>query len=151
MHEGAKMPRPAPAGKRNRTALPGGLISLAWQAGGAMLARMEYPINESAHPATSIIALTVAPAAAGAGIGMLVAETLDRDSRRVGGVVLLAVAALAAVPWLVNVVGRKVAGPRSRRGSQRTLQHIRDGGVGDFSYDDYNFDDLDGVEGGPVR
>ena len=111
-----------------------------------MLEPMENPINESANPVTTTIALSVAPAAAGAGIGILLAETLDRDSRRAAGVTLLGVAVLAALPWLIHAVGRKVAGPRSKRGSARTLEKIRDGGIGDYSYESYNFDDLEGEE-----
>ena len=107
---------------------------------------MDNPINDSANPVTTTIALSVAPAAAGAGIGILLAETMDRDSRRAAGATLLGVALLAALPWLIHVVGRKMTGPRSKRGSARTLQKIRDGGLGDYSYESYNFDEIDGEE-----
>ena len=107
---------------------------------------MQQPIKESPGQVATTVALAVAPAAAGAGIGVLLAEALDRDVRRAAGVVLVGVAALAALPWFIQTIGGKVAGPRSRRGAARTLQKIRDGAIGDYSYESYNFDEIDREE-----
>lgn len=101
---------------------------------------------ETTNPVTATVALSVAPAAAGAGVGLLLAESLDRDARRAGGVVLLGVATLAALPWLASVIGKKVAGPATRRGRARTLSGIRHAGVGDYHYDDTEFDDFEDEE-----
>ena len=107
---------------------------------------MQHPIKESPDQVTTTVALAVAPAAAGAGIGILLAEALDRDARRAAGVVLIGVAVLAALPWFIHTIGCRVAGPRSRRGAARTLQKIRDGAIGDYSYESYNFDEIDREE-----
>lgn len=112
---------------------------------------MQSPHNQSANPVTTTIALSIAPAAAGAGIGMLLGDSLDRSSRRAAAVTLLGIAALAVTPWITSLVKKRVTGPRTRRGSARTLEKIRDGGVGDFDFEDYNFEEFESEELPPVR
>ena len=107
---------------------------------------MDSPLNDSINPVATTIALSVGPAAAGAGIGMLVAGTLDNSSRRAAGVTLLGLAVIAVIPLVASLVKQRVAGPASRHGNARTLAKIRDGGVGEYGYEGYNFDDLDGED-----
>jgi hypothetical protein len=104
---------------------------------------MQSPLNDSANPVATTIALSVAPAAAGAGLGMLIGDSLDRSSRRAAAVTLLGIAFLAVTPLLTSLVKKRVTGPRSRRGNAKTLEKIRDGGVGEYGYDGYNFDEFD--------
>ena len=66
-------------------------------------------------------------------------------------VTLLGLAALSVTPWLASLVKQRVTGPASKRGNARTLANIRDGGVGEFGYEGYNFDDLESEELPPVR
>ena len=91
---------------------------------------MDSPLNDSANPVATTIALSVGPAAAGAAVGMLIGETLDRSSRRAAAVTLLGLAALSVTPWLASLVKQRVTGPASKRGNARTLANIRDGGSG---------------------
>lgn len=104
---------------------------------------MENPLNDSVNPVATTIALSVGPAAAGAGIGMLIGGTLDSHARRAAGVTLIGLAALAVAPLIASLVRQRVSGPTSQRGSARTLERIRDGGVGEYGYEEYNFDDLE--------
>ncbi|MFM7180528.1 MAG: hypothetical protein ACKO2G_03565 [Verrucomicrobiales bacterium] len=112
---------------------------------------MDNPLNHSVNPVATTIALSVGPAAAGAGIGMLIGGTLDSSSRRAAGVTLIGIAILAAAPLLASLVKQRVTGPTSRRGSARTLERIRDGSVGEYGFEEYNFDDLEGEELPPVK
>lgn len=110
---------------------------------------MDSPLNDSLNPVATTIALSVGPAAAGAGIGMLIGGTLDSSSRRAAGVTLIALSVLAVAPLLASLVRQRVTGPASRRGNARTLQRIRDGGVGEYGFDGYNFDDLEEEDAQP--
>ena len=77
-----------------------------------------------------------APAILGAAAGVLMAEVLSDSARRPVGLSLACLGLAALTPALVETVVHKVSGPGTRRGSQRTLQGIRDGGLParDISY-----------------
>lgn len=77
-----------------------------------------------------------APAILGAAAGVLIAEVLSDNARRPVGLSLACLGLAALAPAIVETVVHKVNGPGTRRGSQRTLRGIRDGGVPtrDISY-----------------
>ena len=80
-----------------------------------------------------------APAVLGAAAGMLLSEALSERTRKPVGLSLGCIGLAALTPLLVNAVINKVNGPRTVRGSQRTLQGIRDAGLpaeGDAFLDD---------------
>ena len=89
-----------------------------------------------------------APAVLGAAAGMLVADVLDEKARKPIGLSLGCLGLAALTPLLVNVVVNKVNGPRTERGSLRTLRGIRDGSIPtrDINYlDDSVMEDQLGV------
>ncbi|MDB4272133.1 hypothetical protein N9879_00790, partial [bacterium] len=77
-----------------------------------------------------------APAILGAAAGVLIAEALSDGARRPVGLSLACIGLAALAPAIVETVVHKVNGPGTRRGSQRTLRGIRDGGLPprDISY-----------------
>ncbi len=77
-----------------------------------------------------------APAVLGAAAGVLLADVLSDRARKSVGLSLGCIGLAAITPLLVESVVNKVNGPRTRRGSQRTLRGIRDGGLParDISY-----------------
>ncbi|MGC6425662.1 MAG: hypothetical protein ACON5H_01550 [Akkermansiaceae bacterium] len=70
-----------------------------------------------------------APAVLGAAAGVLIADALSENARRPIGLSLACIGLAALTPALVETMMAKVNGPNTRRGSQRTLQGIRDGGL----------------------
>lgn len=85
-----------------------------------------------------------APAVLGAAAGVLIADALSEKARRSVGLSLACVGLAALTPALVETMMRKVNGPQTRRGSQRTLQGIRDGGLParEISYIEDELDEL---------
>ncbi len=81
-----------------------------------------------------------APAVLGVAAGVLVADVLSDKARKSVGLSLACVGLAALTPLLVESVMNKVSGPKTRRGSQRTLRGIRDGSLParDISYLDDN-------------
>ncbi len=79
---------------------------------------------------------SVAPAVLGAAAGILVADVLSDRARKPVGLSLACLGLAAITPLLVGSVMNKVSGPETKRGSQRTLRGIRDGGIParDISY-----------------
>jgi len=77
-----------------------------------------------------------APAVLGAAAGVMIADVLSEKARKPVGLSLACVGLAALTPLLVGAVIDKVNGPKTRRGSQRTLRGIRDGGLParDISY-----------------
>jgi len=106
-------------------------------------------IPNPSNTAATTLALAVAPVATGAAVGLLVAETLGRESRRNASLMLFGIAALSAIPFLANYLTQLVRGPNSRIGARRTIANIRDGGL-DYDYSGYNFDDLETEDLPPV-
>ena len=68
-----------------------------------------------------------APVLLGAATGMILAELMHKRARRpvAGGLLVAGLAAMA--PAVIDAVRDKVAGPTTRRGTQRTLRRIREG------------------------
>jgi len=70
-----------------------------------------------------------APAVLGAAAGILASEAMSEKARRPVGLSLACLGLAALTPLLVETAVKKVRGPGTRRGSQRTLQGIRDHGL----------------------
>lgn len=70
-----------------------------------------------------------APAVMGAAAGVFVGDLIHRDTRRPIAFALAAIGLCAVAPALVEVVVDKVNGPKTNRGTRRTLRNIRDAGV----------------------
>jgi hypothetical protein len=70
-----------------------------------------------------------APAVLGAAAGVLISDALSENSRRPVGLSLACLGLAALTPMLIETMMNKVNGPGTRRGSQRTLQGIRDHGL----------------------
>lgn len=100
---------------------------------------MQEPINSSANPVATNVAVSVGPAAVGVAAGLLIADALDSRARRITALSLLGVGFVSAVPYLTSLALQKVNGPRSRRGSAKTIESIRDG-LGVFEEEDYLVD-----------
>ncbi len=76
--------------------------------------------------------LTLTRAAMGLGLGMLVAEKINRPVRHAAAIALVSVGALAAIPLLVRAALERINRPESNRGSRNRLRSIR----GDSVYDE---------------
>lgn len=100
---------------------------------------MQEPINSSTNPVAANVAVSVGPAAVGVAAGLLIADAIDSRARRIVALSLLGVGFVSAIPLLTSLVLQKVNGPRSRRGSARTIESIRDGD-GVFEEEDYRVD-----------
>lgn len=69
----------------------------------------------------------LAPTLLGAAAGIFLGDMMHRGARRPLAFGLACLGLAAAMPSLVDVVRDKVAGPTTRRGTQRTLRNIREG------------------------
>lgn len=85
--------------------------------------------RHSPNPTLLGTALSVAPAAVGCAVGLLLADRWKKADRHGLAAGLLAVGALATLPLVVDAVSRTVDSPAFRRGRQRRLEQIRDSGA----------------------
>lgn len=69
-----------------------------------------------------------APALIGAAAGVVLGDVMHSRMRKPVAISLAAIGLAALAPLVGTVVVDKVKGPTTRRGSQRTLRSIRDGG-----------------------
>jgi len=74
-------------------------------------------------------AVSVAPAAVGCAVGLLLADRLKGESRHGLATALLTIGALSAAPLAVDYINRVLNSPARRRGSRRRLAGIRSNGV----------------------
>lgn len=80
-----------------------------------------------------------APTMLGAAAGIFLGDLMHRSARRPVALSLAVLGIAALTPTLAGAVKKKVAGPKTKRGSRKTLESIRNGGIhtGDASaYDD---------------
>ena len=68
-----------------------------------------------------------APAVLGVAAGIFLGDLMHRSARRPVAFALAVIGAAAIAPVVVESVRDKVAGPNTRRGTERTLQRIREG------------------------
>lgn len=91
---------------------------------------ISIPKTNEQIPLDGLLVLT--RTAFGLGIGMLVADKINRPVRHAAAIALMSVGALAAVPLIVKVALERINSPQSERGSRNRLRSIR----GDAGYTD---------------
>jgi hypothetical protein len=64
--------------------------------------------------------------AIGLGLGILMADKIKPSIRQAAAIVLVAIGALAAAPWLVKITLGQINRPESEWGSRARLRSIRD-------------------------
>ena len=69
--------------------------------------------------------LTLTRTAFGLGLGLLVAERLNRPARQATAIALVSVGTLAVIPLLVKMALARINRPESERGMRRRLLSIR--------------------------
>src|SRR5439155_17566486 len=79
-------------------------------------------------PVNSLLVLT--RTAFGLGLGILMADKIKPPLRQAAAIVLVAIGALAAAPWLVKITLGQINRPESEWGSRARLRSIR----GDSGY-----------------
>ena len=89
---------------------------------------ISIPKTAEQLPLDGLLMLT--RAAFGLGLGMLMAERINRPTRQAAAIALVSVGVLAAVPFLVRVALERINRPESERGSRNRLRSIR----GDSGY-----------------
>ena len=89
--------------------------------------RPEDPLSPNA--ALLGTAVSIAPAAVGCAVGLLLADRIGKKSRHSLATTLLTIGALSAAPLAVDYISRVLYSPSRRRGSRRRLAGIRSNGV----------------------
>jgi hypothetical protein len=79
--------------------------------------------------------MAAANGAIGCGVGLLLAGKLGRPAQRVTAAALLAVGAVATVPFFYEVLAKQINRPESERGVRRRLDSIRGNEGGGFGED----------------
>lgn len=88
-----------------------------------------HPDHQRTPNATLLgTALSVAPAAIGCAVGLLLADRIKGRTRQTVASGLFTLGALATLPLVLDCVGKTLDHPGFRRGSQRRLESIRDSG-----------------------
>ena len=82
-------------------------------------------------PNTTLLgtALSVAPAAVGCAVGLLLSEKMKSKTRQTVAGSLFALGALATLPLAIDYVTKTMNSPTGRRGSDRRLDGIRHSGI----------------------
>ena len=85
--------------------------------------------DKSQDPGRTLAEASVecAPVALGVAAGIFLGDMMHRSARRPVAFALGALGIAAIAPVVVDTVRDKVAGPNTRRGTQRTLRSIREG------------------------
>ena len=89
---------------------------------------LSIPKTADALPLEGLWTLT--RAAFGLGVGMLMAERLNRPARQATAIALVSVGTLAVIPLVVKMALERINRPESDRGMRRRLSSIR----GDSGY-----------------
>lgn len=90
---------------------------------------MSEEICETTAPWVETSALS-APVMIGAAAGLLLGDLMHPNARKAVGLGLGALGVLALMPLVVGGVRGLVTGPRSKFGVRRSIQRIRDAGIG---------------------
>ena len=93
---------------------------------------MSFPISISKTSEQLPVSplLVVTRTAIGLGLGILMADKIKPPLRQAAAIVLVAIGALAAAPWLVKITLGQINRPESEWGSRARLRSIR----GDSGY-----------------
>jgi hypothetical protein len=93
---------------------------------------MSFPISISKTPEQLPVdpLLMLTRTAIGIGLGILMADKIKPPLRQTAAIVLVAIGALAAAPWLVKITLGQINRPESEWGSRARLRSIR----GDSGY-----------------
>ena len=86
---------------------------------------ISIPKTAEALPLDGLLTLT--RTAFGLGVGLLVAERLNRPARQATAIALVSVGTLAVIPLLVKMALARINRPESERGMRRRLLSIRSG------------------------
>lgn len=90
---------------------------------------LSIPKTAEALPLDSLLSLT--RASFGLGLGLLMAERLNRPARQATAIALVSVGTLAVIPLLVKMAMARINRPESDRAMRRRLRSIRgDSGYG---------------------
>jgi len=90
---------------------------------------LSIPKTAEALPLDGLLSLT--RASFGLGLGLLMAERLNRPARQATAIALVSVGALAVIPLLVKMAMARINRPESDRAMRRRLRSIRgDSGYG---------------------
>ena len=84
---------------------------------------LSIPKTAEALPLDGLLTLT--RTAFGLGVGILVAERLNRPARQATAIALVSLGTLAVIPLLVKVALERINRPESERGMRRRLLSIR--------------------------
>ena len=84
---------------------------------------LSIPKTADAFPLDGLWTLT--RTAFGLGLGMLVAERLNRPARQATAIALVSVGTLAVIPLLVKIALERINSPESDRVMRRRLRSIR--------------------------
>ena len=84
---------------------------------------LSIPKTAEALPLEGLLTLT--RTAFGLGVGLLVAERLNRPARQATAIALFSVGTLAVIPLLVKLALERINRPESERGMRRRLLSIR--------------------------
>ena len=90
---------------------------------------MSNPKMPSQEAALLGCAISVAPAAVGCALGVLLGEKMSRRSARATAFTLFTVALASAAPYVMDYVSKRMNGPGTARGQQRQRSIIRDGAL----------------------
>ncbi|MEM7144598.1 MAG: hypothetical protein AAF591_05655 [Verrucomicrobiota bacterium] len=74
-------------------------------------------------------ALTVAPAAVGCALGILMGQRMGREASHGAAATLFALGVVSVLPCAVDLISRRLNGPSTSRGQMRQQELIRDGGM----------------------
>lgn len=80
--------------------------------------------------------LVLARTAFGLGVGMLVADKINRPVRQAAAIALVSLGALASIPLLVKLAMERINRPESERGSRNRLRSIRGDSLFPSEHDD---------------
>jgi hypothetical protein len=90
---------------------------------------LSIPKTAEALPLDGLLSLT--RASFGLGLGLLIAERLNRPARQATAIALVSVGTLAVIPLLVKMAMARINRPESDRAMRRRLRSIRgDSGYG---------------------
>lgn len=90
---------------------------------------MSNPKMTSQEAALLGCAISVAPAAVGCAVGILLGEKMSKRSAQVSAFALVSVGLISAAPYMVDYVMKRINGPWTARGQRRQRSIIRDGAL----------------------